>query len=151
MANEIHIDYDSGSTLYVVIRNKLGKVWHPSSQLFEDWGSSGHDADDYDLPLSYKSGHRYVGNFDANVSRGRYTVQVYLKAGANPSDTDELLTTGFIIWTGDAELTCDKILANKAVQDKLTGEIDYYDDDDQTVILTHTPTDGQSTLTRTPS
>jgi len=44
-----------------------------------------------------------------------------------------------------------KVLVNKAVQDKLTGAIDYYDDDGQTVILTHTPTDGESTLTRTPS
>lgn len=44
-----------------------------------------------------------------------------------------------------------KVLTNKAVQNKSTGAIDYYDDDDQTVILTHTPTDTESTITRTPS
>jgi len=44
-----------------------------------------------------------------------------------------------------------KILANKAVQTKNTGAIDYYDDDEQTVILTHTPTEGESTITRAPS
>ena len=44
-----------------------------------------------------------------------------------------------------------KLLANKAVQDKSTGVIDYYDDDGETVILTHTPSDSESTLTRTPS
>lgn len=44
-----------------------------------------------------------------------------------------------------------KSLVNKAVQNKNTGAIEYYDDDCETVILTHTPTDGESTLTRTPS
>jgi hypothetical protein len=44
-----------------------------------------------------------------------------------------------------------KLLVNKAIQNKVTGTIDYYDDDGETVILTHTPTDGESTLTRAPS
>ena len=44
-----------------------------------------------------------------------------------------------------------KMLVNKAVQTKATGVIRYYDDDGQTVILTHTPTDEESDITRTPS
>jgi hypothetical protein len=44
-----------------------------------------------------------------------------------------------------------KLLINKAVQNKVTGMISYYDDDGETTILTHTPTDGESTLTRVPS
>jgi len=44
-----------------------------------------------------------------------------------------------------------KSLINKAVQTKATGAIDYYDDDGETVLLTHTPTDAESTITRTPS
>jgi len=44
-----------------------------------------------------------------------------------------------------------KMLINKAIQNKSTGEIKYYDDDGETVVLTHTPTDEQSTITRTPS
>ena len=44
-----------------------------------------------------------------------------------------------------------KILINKAVQNKSTGEIQYYDDDGTTVILTHIPTDEESTITRIPS
>jgi len=43
-----------------------------------------------------------------------------------------------------------KVLVNKAVQNKVTGVIEYYDDDDQTVILTHTPEDEESEITRTP-
>lgn len=44
-----------------------------------------------------------------------------------------------------------KLLVNKAIQNKSTGAINYYDDDGETIILTHTPTDGESTITRTPS
>jgi hypothetical protein len=53
---------------------------------------------------------------------------------------------------GDAGLLqkAAKMLLNKAVQDKLTGAIRYYDDDGETVILTHTPGENESSLTRTP-
>jgi len=44
-----------------------------------------------------------------------------------------------------------KLLVNKAIQNKSTGVIDYYDDDGETVILTHTPSDSESSITRTPS
>lgn len=44
-----------------------------------------------------------------------------------------------------------KMLINKAAQNKSTGAITYYDDDDETVILTHTPSDLEATITRTPS
>ena len=44
-----------------------------------------------------------------------------------------------------------KLLVNKAVQNKSTGAVDYYDDDGETVILTHTPTDTELTIARTPS
>ena len=46
--------------------------------------------------------------------------------------------------------TALKILVNKAVQNKTNGEITYYDDDGQAVILTHQLSDGQSTITRQP-
>jgi len=44
-----------------------------------------------------------------------------------------------------------KSLINKAIQNKITGAIDYYDDDGQTILFTHMPIDDESTITRTPS
>jgi len=44
-----------------------------------------------------------------------------------------------------------KVLVNKAIQNKSSGVISYYDDDEQTVLLTHTPNEGETTITRTPS
>ncbi len=151
MVNEIHVDYTSGNTLYAVIRNSSGEVWYPGGQVFEAWGTGGRAAGDYYISLTDKSGNRYVGGFDGNIPAGRYSVQVFLQAGANPSDSDNLVGGGEIVWSGTGEVTSDKLLANKAVQNKSTGEIKYYDDDGQTVLLTHTPTDAAATITRTPS
>lgn len=151
MANEIHIDYASGSTLYAVIRNKAGEVWYTSGQVFETWGTAGRTANDYDISLTDKGGSRYVGDFDSNIPAGRYSVQVFLQTGAYPADTDNFVGGNQIIWSGTGMVTCDKLLANKAVQDKATGEIKYYDDDGQTILLIHTPVDAAATIIRSPS
>ncbi len=150
MSNEIHIDYSSGNTVYAVIRNSAGQVWYPTAEVFEDWGTDGHSADDYDLTLTDKGGSRYVGDFDADVPAGRYTIQAFLQAGDNPADGDTIVGSRTIIWSGIGELTVDKMLVGKAVQNKSTGSIDYYDADGQTVLLTLTPTEDESSITRIP-
>lgn len=151
MANEIQVNYASGNTLYAIVRNQAGQVWCPVQQAFEDWGASGHGSDDYDLNLVDKSGGRYVGDFDASVPAGSYGVQCFLQAGVNPAETDTLVDSRDIIWTGTAEVTATKILANKAVRNHTTGTINYYDDDGSSVILTHTSTEDAVSLTRAPS
>jgi hypothetical protein len=151
MANEIHVDYASGNTLYAVVRNSAGDAWHIAEQVFEAWGTAGHTADDYDISLTDKSGSRYVGNFDANIPAGRYSAQVFLQAGANPADGDTFVVSDEIVWSGTGRITADKLLANKAAQTKSTGQIEYYDDDGQTILLTHSPADTEASITRTPS
>jgi hypothetical protein len=151
MANEIHADYASGSTLYAVVRNAAANVWYGAGQTFEVWGTGGRTANDYDISLTDKNGSRHVGSFDVNIPAGRYAVQVFLQAGANPADGDTVVASSEIVWSGAGRITADKLLANKAVQNKSTGEIKYYDDDGQTVLLTHTPADAEATITRTPS
>ena len=151
MSNEIHIDYNSSSTLYAVIRNGAGEVWYSSGQVFESWGTGSRTANDYDISLTDKGGNRYVGDFGGNIPAGRYSVQAFLQAGANPADSDSLVGSDELVWSGAGKVTCDKLLANKAVQNKSTGEIKYYDDDGQTVLLTHTPVDAAATITRTPN
>jgi hypothetical protein len=74
-----------------------------------------------------------------------------LQAGGNPADGDALVGAIAIIWRGSGELTVDKILANKAVQNKSTGIIEYYDDDGQTILLTITPSEDESSIIRLPS
>lgn len=148
MANEIQADYSSGESLYAVIRNRVGQVWCPAEEGFEDWGADGHTAADYDIALTDKSGGRYIGDFDTNVPPGTYSMQVFCQAGATPADSDTLVAGRDILWAGHAELTVTKILVNKAIQYKVNGAIDVYDDDNETVILTYLPLDGASTSVR---
>jgi len=150
MANEIHVNYASGNTLYAIVRNAAGDVWHVAGQAFEAWGTAGRTADDYDISLTDKSGSLYLGSFDTSIPAGRYSVQVFLQAGANPTDGDTFAAGEEIVWSGTGTVTAEKLLANKAVQDKSSGQIKYYDDDGQTVLLMHTPTDTAATITRTP-
>ncbi len=162
MANEVHIDYRSGETLYGVVFDSAGQVNVNGGNTFEDWGSNGHDADDYDFSISEvgSGGTHYTGDFPVGITKvDRFTIVVFVQSGANPADGDEILGSGELIWNGSVEEhiivealnKAIKLLTNKAVQNKITGAIDYYDDDGQIVILTHTPTDSESTLTRTPS
>lgn len=44
-----------------------------------------------------------------------------------------------------------KSIVNKAVQNKTSGEVVYYDDDGETELFTHTPADSETEITRTPS
>jgi hypothetical protein len=150
MADEIQADYASGSTLYAIIRDRAGRAWHPTAQGFEDWGTDDHTAADYAIGLTDKSGSRYVGDFDPNIPAGDYAIQVFVQGGAIPADADDLVGSQAIVWTGVGELTAVKFLANKAVQDKVAGRFDYYDDDGQTVLLTHVRTEDATTCARTP-
>jgi len=150
MANEIQADYASGSTLYAVLRNRAGQVWRPAQHGFESWGAGGHTANDYGIALTDRTGSRYVGDFAAAIPSGSYCIQVFWQAGATPVDADPLVCSREILWTGRGELTPAKFLANKSVQDQATLAIDYYDDDGQTILLTHTVSDDEFTTTRTP-
>jgi len=149
MANEIHIDYASGHAVYAVVRNRLGQVWCQATQAFEDRGAGGHDAGDYGVALTDKGGSRYQGDFDANIPAGRYAIQCFAQAGAAPAPSDALIDSRMIHWTGAGELTAMTILTNKTVCDKNAGSVDYYDDDHETVILTHRLEETASTCTRT--
>jgi hypothetical protein len=136
--------------LYAIVRNAAGDAWYVAGQVFETWGTGGRTADDYGISLTDKSGSRYVGSFDTNIQAGRYSAQVFLQVGANPADGDTLVGSDDIVWSGTGAVTADKLLANKAIQNKLSGEIKYYDDDGQTVLLMHTPTDTAAMITRIP-
>ena len=151
MANEIRVDWASGSTLYAIVRDHSGQAWCGATQAFEDWGTEGHAAGDYAIGLGDKSGNHYVGDVDASVPAGRYFIQLFVQAGAAPADTDTIVGSQEIVWTGVGELTAIKLLMNKTVQDRIAETISYYDDDGQTVLFAHDTVEDAATFTRTPA
>ena len=85
---------------------------------------------------------------DAAFATGAGSVSVLVQDNADNSIMVESREIQFVDTLFE---NAAKMLVNKAVQTKSTGAVAYYDDDDETVILTHTPTDAESTITRTPS
>lgn len=148
MVNEIHVNYASGNTLYLIVRDREGNVWYPDGQVFESWGTDGRTAEDYCLSLIDKSGSLYIGDFDNNIAAGTYIVQIFLQGGVDPADGDNLVESREFVWSGTGRITAEKILVNKAVQNKSSGQIQYYDDDSQTVLVTLSPSEDQDAVTR---
>lgn len=73
-------------------------------------------------------------------------------AGICSGDAVVIYQSGIYIGSGEYDDgIARKVLVNKAVQDKLTGAVSYYDDDDATVILTHTPAEDADSVERTVS
>jgi hypothetical protein len=101
MANEVRICYASGQTLYFIIRRDDGHVWDTAGNAFEDWNVM----TDYDIPMTDETGSFYQGDFDTDVTAGRYTVQIFLQTGGGPVDADPMLGSTEIYWNGTAEVS----------------------------------------------
>jgi len=75
---------------------------------------------------------------------------VVLSAAAIDGETVNAVLGTFSIENRHGDIAA-KMLVNKAVQNKATGVIEYYGSDGETVILTHTPADTESEITRNAS
>ena len=148
MANEISYSGQAGlSGVYAVMRNIAGQVYNRSTDAFENWATA--NLANYKITLTENGdgGGCYLGDFDPDtdgIAAGCYKVEVF-------NSSNKKVGYGWIRWSGTGEVTAEKLLANKAIQAKSTGKIDYYDDDGSTVLLSHTPTDASADITRTPS
>jgi len=106
MSSEIKQIYTSGYNLYATRRNNSSQVALTDGSVFENYGAGGHDADDYDVTLTDKSGAFYLADFDnsGNISSNqsalveRYTIEVFRRVGANPADSDPLIGAKEIVW-----------------------------------------------------
>ena len=101
-------------------------------------------ADNYGYEIG--EGYYRIDLPDAAFAAGAEVVNVLVQDNQNDSILIEDKEIELTNWEKAA-----KTLVNKAVQNKSTGAIQYYDDDGETVILTLTPTDSETTFTRTPS
>jgi len=99
----------------------------------------------------------HTDNSGYEIGEGHYRIDVPDGAFAAGAGfvcilVQDSVDNSVMVESKEIQLTVSEIvLTNKAVQDKTTGKIDYYADDGQTIILTHTPTDAESAVTRTPS
>lgn len=137
MSDEIRQFYTAGNTLYAIIRNTAGQVWYPTGEVFEDWGTGGRAATDYDIPLTYTGVQEYIGDFDTNIDAGRYDVQVMRRVGGAPADTDPFAGVTQITWSGSAAVGVGEVgAAITTAQAKEHLRITHSDDDTYIAAIT---------------
>jgi hypothetical protein len=102
----------------------------------------------------------HTDNYGYEIGEGYYRIDVPDAAFATGADFLSVLVRDSVnnsILVEEKEIQLGifekaaKTLVNKATQNKITGEINYYDDDGETIILTHIPADEEAAITRTPS
>ena len=137
MSDEIRQFYTAGNTLYAIIRNTVGQVWYPTGEVFEDWGTGGRAATNYDIPLTYTGVQEYIGDFDTNIDAGRYDVQVMRRVGGAPADTDPFAGVTQITWSGSAAVGVGEVgAAITTAQAKEHLRITHSDDDTYIAAIT---------------
>lgn len=100
MSNKFHIPYyEIANTIYVTIHNEDGNVWNTSSKTFGVWDDSG--IANYVVNATYKGGSLYMVEFPLDISRGFYTIMIFLQGGVSPVVAND-------IWLGTLGSYWDK-------------------------------------------
>ena len=105
-AKEIQFAYDDGFNPYALVRRSSdGHIWDVGDSQFEAVGTwNDARAGECDIGLTGYDAELYMADFPA-AAAGRYLINIYLRAGANPAITDTLLSVGEIVWNSAAEKT----------------------------------------------
>ena len=101
MAGEIQAAYTTGQTLYALVWDSTSQVWNGSA--FAAYSAGSYASYPVTMTESGASGH-YAGTFPA-AAAGTYSVEVRLRAGGSPAQSDAVVAAGTIPWTGTAVLT----------------------------------------------
>jgi hypothetical protein len=105
-ANEIRAFAPGITAAYAVVREIDGDVWYVSGQVFEDWGTGGRNAADYDLgAMTDEKGDMLRDDMDTNISAGFYHIVTYYMVGGSPADTDPAIWVEYGYWDGTSTWT----------------------------------------------
>ena len=114
MSKELKAEYSLGFTLKAVIFNNADEVWYPTGSIFETWGTSGRDRNDYKITVTSRGGGRYSGDMpaaDANL----YSYSMTVEDGGTSTDNDEIVWKGVVNWNGSAEILHPILLDTVAI------------------------------------
>lgn len=114
MSNELRTTQAGSVTMYAMVRDQDDKVWYPTGQAFEVYGTTSRTANDYAIALTSQSGDLYTADFPSAIDPGTYDALYYSQAGALPADTptDTNTDSSVIKWAGSAvAVTVDETTA----------------------------------------
>lgn len=104
MSAEIQASYQSGKTLYALIRNSVGQIWSTVAGSFGTYATGSYT--DYDVSLTEQgtASAFYTGTFPAAIAAGVYGIVVKQQLGGSPAETDPTVAAGDFHWNGTAAM-----------------------------------------------
>jgi len=107
MAGEVQIAYGlTGKTPYFTVRELSsgtpGEIWSTVAVAFVAYSTT--DFSNYDTSMSEQgtASGVYVGTFPSSISAGLFSVVVRDRAGGSPAESDTMIGSGTIHWSGSA-------------------------------------------------
>lgn len=100
MAESIQVQHTaSGATVYVLIRNSAGAVWNGAA--FETYLTA--NLGTYAVSLTEQgTASRFYAGAVPGLSLGLYTFVAFVRAGGSPAETDTVIGSGDVDWSGTA-------------------------------------------------
>lgn len=124
MAGELRVNANfTGLTCYAMLFDRNSQVWDTTgTPAFEAYVTA--QIANYDIALTEQgtASKRYVGDFPA-ASAGYYDLEFYIRDGASPAETDELIGTESGYWSGSTwtPVTSASIIADAVCDEALSG------------------------------
>lgn len=99
MASSIRAIAPTGWTVYAHVMDEDDELWNGSA--FEAYDSASWE--EYDVALTEQgTSGIYVADFPSDIAAGTYEVFTYKQDGASPAETDVVIGSYAITWTGSA-------------------------------------------------
>lgn len=123
MASELQASFQTGKTLYVLIRNANGRVWNTGSSTFDVYASASFSSYTVNLTEQGTSGY-YAGDFPTAITTaGTYQIVVKNRLGGAPAETDPTVGTQEVGWNGSGVLTLTDLATSGLVGQYLPQRI----------------------------
>jgi len=110
VAGEIALPYETGRTVYVVIRDRNSRPYSSSGAGgFNTYNTSEYA--DYAVSLTEQgtASAYYVGNFPSISSGGIYSLVAHRQAGGSPAETDPNIGGGDVHWDGSKVISMSEL------------------------------------------
>jgi hypothetical protein len=106
MADEMVLAFDSGNTVYGIIRRRTDQYVY-NGTTFAVWNNS--NITTYDVAMTDRGGDYYTSDFPVGIGAGTYDIVYYQQVGVDPTITDEIigsqvLDRGVVAATGTASV-----------------------------------------------
>ena len=105
MAGELQITHTTSSTVYAHVLDENGQIWDAVAGAWDAYLTA--DIADYDIALTElgTASQIYTGTFPATIEAGSYWVHYRDQAGGAPAETDTIVATDRVEWSGSGLLS----------------------------------------------